>query len=606
MNKPLKYIFSFFIFIFPFFFIPNNYFSQELGKTFFLILFALFLLINQLLEIIKNKKVYCNFSIIFKLSSIFFLSTFFSCLFSKNIGLSLWGKGMESFIALFSIFIIFYFSRLIDKKDIFSILKFFVVGVAVSVSLFFIGILKGVQLEFFLGLSSLSIIVSLAFIILFSCAFKNINYFKKDNKYGVIKIIIFVFFAILFLAFLAILDYRISWFLILVGFFFVFWSSITESKFNFKNKKAFFSLFLLLFFLFIFFFQIPFAKKIDEPRLSYGQSFSIAQKSLKESPKNFIFGSGLGTYSYQYSLYKNKEINLIAPNFIFKEGNFSFVTFIVTMGSLGAFSLLILIVFLYSKGFREFTSEKKSIFPIIFCLSLTFFFYRIDIFLIMLFFLFLGLSDDETKEADKKEKKPLNVILFLITIFFFFSTFIFLNYIKSDIYYKKSVSSFQKEEPVSRVIVMMEKSVKSFELSDYYISLSSLYLLKAKEFFEEKWISKEKIEEQLMFVEENVLQAEEYIKKACKIDPNNFQAWQRMGLLYENVDYLIGDKKEDVIFAYEKAKTLAPQNYEIYLSLGDFFAENKDYDKALIEYKKALEVNYRGEELKEKIKKYEK
>jgi tetratricopeptide (TPR) repeat protein len=224
----------------------------------------------------------------------------------------------------------------------------------------------------------------------------------------------------------------------------------------------------------------------------------------------------------------------------------------------------------------------------------------------MLFFLFLGLSDDETKEADKKEKKPLNVILFLITIFFFFSTFIFLNYIKSDIYYKKSVSSFQKEEPVSRVIVMMEKSVKSFELSDYYISLSSLYLLKAKEFFEEKWISKEKIEEQLMFVEENVLQAEEYIKKACKIDPNNFQAWQRMGLLYENVDYLIGDKKEDVIFAYEKAKTLAPQNYEIYLSLGDFFAENKDYDKALIEYKKALEVNYRGEELKEKIKKYEK
>jgi len=605
MNKLLKYIFCLFVFALPLFFIPNDYFSQDLGRTFFLIIFSSTLLFYQFIDIIKSKKYSYNFSNIFKLSSVFFAITFLSFIFSKNTSLSLWGRGAESFISLISIFIIFYFSRLIKKEDILSILEFFVSGVAISVILFLFKIFTGVELELFNNLSSLSIIVSVALVILISFAFKNIKFFKDKKNYNIAKVSSLGFFSILFLIFLVIVDYRLSWLLILVGTFFVFWGIIMETKFNFKRKKVIFSSLLLVLFLFLFFFPIPFSKKIDESRLSYDHSFLIAQKSLIESPKNFILGSGLGTYSYQFSLYKDKNINLIAPNYIFSEGSAPFLTFIVTLGLFGSLSLFILILIVFKQGFKKFIVENDSIFPVIFCLSLPFFFYRVDVFLIMLFFFFLGLSEDQIKESDNKGERIVKPIFFLMILFFSFSVFTFLNYIRSDIYYKKSISYFKNGESINKVIAMMDKSENLFVLSDYSVSLSSLYLLKAEEYFEEKWVSKEKKEEQRALIEENVLKAENYIKKASEIDPNNFRVWQRMGLLYENVDYLIGDKKEEIVSSYEKAKLLAPQNCDIYVSLGNFFVENKDNEKALVEYRSALNLNCYEEEIKEKIKKYE-
>jgi len=579
-----KNIFCFFLLLLPLFFIPQKFISQELLATAFLVVFALSLLFFNFFKIIKLKKISFNFNNIFKISFLLFFSLFLSFIFSKNLSLSFFGGTGESFLALTSILIIFYFSKLIEKKEI--LLNYFILGNFVSSIIFLIN-------HNLFYIPSLSIVLSISLITLIYNLFKNNNY--KSFKFiiwGLMLIPIFIS--------LLMIDIKISWFILSLGSFFIFWKLIIDN--NLKDKKVIISCFILLLSLSLFFIEKPWSEEIKENRLSYSESLSIAGKSLIENPKNLILGSGLGNYSYQFSLHKGEDFN--DSNLIFNQGANSFLTFIVTMGLLGSFSLLFLIFYFYFKGFKELFKKDDFIFPIAFCFSLTLFFYRIDLLIILLFFIFLGLFDEEKKE------KEINIIFFkslysLFLILLLLSSFYFYNYIKADYYYNKSINDFKNNVAMSKVIIEIEKSEKLFSKSDYDVSLSKLYLIKASDYFKERWITKEKKEEQKKLIEENILKAEYFAQKASQIDYNNFLVWQNLGLLYENANYLIGDKYDEAISSYEKAKELAPNNYSIYFALGRIFENKGEKEKAFDYYSKAFELNNSDQDLKNKIDSYE-
>jgi tetratricopeptide (TPR) repeat protein len=282
------------------------------------------------------------------------------------------------------------------------------------------------------------------------------------------------------------------------------------------------------------------------------------------------------------------------------EGSSMILTFAVTMGILGVVSLLALLFFFYFKGFQVFLEEKDIIFPVAFSFSLLFFFAQIDIFLILIFFILLNSWIKEKGEIG------INKIVIIISLAFFaFAGFNYYNYIKADNHYNQSLNYFVSGELLGKSINEMEKSIQFFELSDYYIALSKLYLLNASQYFEERWVTQEKINEQRKMIEENIALSEKYAKKAIEIDENNFQAWQKLGLLYENINFLNEEKTEDIIYNYQKAKQLAPQNYDIYYALGRTYEESGKRDLALEEYKKAIELNPNDSELLNKIKTWE-
>lgn len=556
----IKYIYSFFLFLLPLCLITQT----SLVGTIFIVSFAAFLL---LFSLFKPQKIIYS-----KLVLLFFCSILFSFIFSKNISLSLWGKGAESLIVFAAIFIIFCFIR---KDSFVEVFKFFILGTIASIAYFFVQHFMGNEVS---NINQLSIVVVLSLLFLIS------QYRGK----------IIIAPLLLFFAFLIFVNIKIAWFILSVGLFLIFYKKLVN--FNFQIKKT--APFLLIFLGSLIFFLNPVSlgDNNNVERLPYNHSISIAQKSLIESPSNLLFGSGLSTYHYQFSLHKDKEINLANPYLIASEGSSMILTFIVTMGILGAISLLLILFFCYLRGFKNLFDEEEIIFPILFSFSLLFLFNLIDMFLVLIFFMLLGFWIKEGKEIGLDK-----IIVVVLLLFFIIAGFNYVNYIKADNHYNQSLQYFLSGDLLGKSINEMEKSIQLFDSSDYYVALSKLYLLNASQYFEERWVTQEKINEQKRLIEENVILSESYAKKAIEIDENNFQAWQKLGFLYENINFLVEERTEDIIYNYQKAKQLAPQNYDIYYALGRAFEDAGEKDSALEEYKKALELKPNNIELFNKI-----
>lgn len=618
LEKISKNTFCLFVFFFPFFFIPQINVSQVLNEKAFLLVFAFTIFFLQLLNIFLSKKVTFRDSPLQRIIVFLIFSLLLSLLFSKNMFLSFWGRPFQAdaFIVFLACFVVFYLSSTIKRRGVLKILEYFVAGSAILSILYLIKKFTGVSPVIFDSISGTAIVISMAFVVLISFVFNNLNYFRKGKGYSIVRVASMGTFFILFLTSLILIDFKLSWFFVSIGTFFVFWRSMLESDFVFKRKKAILSVSLLLVFLSLFFLRIPFTDKIDESKLSYESSWSIAEKSLGESFKNFFIGSGLSTYSYQFSLYKDKSFNMADSSLIFEEGSIPLLTFFVTGGFLLVFALLLLISFFYYQGFTyflNFRKEKKNdpvnvldlLFPTIFCLTLLMFFYKIDVSSLFLLFFTLGLWDGQQKGQERIIDIPsqniAKVVLSFIFIVWGSIVFNFINYYRAENHYQKSINNYNNQGAISESISEMEKASNLWKSGDYYVGLSQLYLIKASEDFEQKWTTKDKKEEQKQSIKDSASKAEESAKVACESDKNNFQSWQNLGLVYENTNFLVEDRTEEAIVAYEKAKALAPQNYDIYVAVARLLEEDKKYDEALAEYKKAFDLNPLDEDVLKKI-----
>lgn len=609
LDKISKYIFCAFVFLLPFFFIPQIRIPQVLNEKALLLAFAFIMFFIEVLDVFISKKIVFKDSPIQRLMLFLSFSFFISLIFSKNPFLSFWGRPVQadSFVVFLACLVVFYSASWLKRRDVLKILEFFITGSAILSILFLIQKFTGIKLSLFDNIAASSAVISVALIVLISSVFNNLNYFRKGSGYSLTRVSSMGVFFILFFVSLFLIDFKLSWFFVAIGSFFIFWRSVIESGFKFKRKKAIFSLSLLLIFLALFFLPNSLGGNYGESKLSYESSWNIAEKSLGESVKNLFIGSGLATYHYQFALYKDKAINLADPSLIFEEGAIPLLTFFTTTGAFGMLFFLLLIFFFYYQGFKyflNFAREKKDmtvnvrdiLFPVVFCLSLLMFFYRIDIISLSLFFFALGLWDGQQRgeervfEISNWSKNALRASFSLFFIFLGIVVFNFINYYRAEFFYQISVKNFKEKGAIIESIQNMEKASRLWKSNDYYISLSQLYLIKAGDDFKQKWTTEEKKDEQKSLVKENASKAETTAKLSCDIDRNNFQSWQNLGLVYENTNYLVEDKTKEAIDAYGKAEKLAPQNYDIYVAMGRILEQKEKKEEALIEYKKAFEL----------------
>jgi tetratricopeptide (TPR) repeat protein len=616
-EKIFKWVFSLFAFIFPFFFLPQIDTNQILTEKALLVFFAFIFIVIQLIDILISKRLSFNLTWIKKIGLSLLSCFIFSALFSKNISLSFWGKINESsdLLILISSFIIFFAASSLKRRDIINILEYFVAGSAVLSIIFLIQKFANIKIALFGAPEASATLISIAFITVICFFFNNLRYFRSGHGYNLIKIFSMGIFLILFCVSLLLIGYKLAWLFMAAGVFFIFWRSMIEGKFNIKRKKSIFSLLLLLVFFSFFFLPSIFEKKSFEPKLSYSKSWDVAINTLKESPKNFIFGSGLNTFSYDYSLYKGKDMG-ITGNVIFKEGAFPFLSVATTTGISGAILVLIFLVLFYKHGFSYFINYKKEngdssinvrdlIFPVVFCVSLLLFFYKIDSVFLFLVFFFFGLWDSQQKGEEKNIEIPvsfLKSVFCIIIVILFIGLFNFVNYYRAGVFYEKSINSFKNQEYVDESINYMQKSSDSWKSSNSCIGLSQLYLIKAGEELKAKWTTKERKEEQRNNIEEFSQKSEESAICSCVIDPYNFESWQNLGLVYENINLIKDDRTDDAIQAYERAIILSPYNSDIYLSLGRVYEASDDDENALIQYEKAFELNPLNDGLLKKIK----
>lgn len=266
-------------------------------------------------------------------------------------------------------------------------------------------------------------------------------------------------------------------------------------------------------------------------------------------------------------------------------------------------SLLSAFFFFFKKEFPKLFNNNQEIDDIILLLVFSIFVlmivYKLNLVLLFLLFVLLGYNNLSGKEGKISFQWLMTIVLiFLLLSIGFFKFFLAENLAL------QAVKDYNNQD-IDSAIVKMDKAAKTFSNSDYYIGLSQLYLLEASDIFNNNWSLEDDIAKQLEEKQNNLRdiasQAETAAEFASKIDPWNAMVWQNLGLVYENTSFLIEDRTDQALEAYNKAEELSPFSFFVYFSKARIYERRGDKEKALEQYEKAFAINSSYQGLSDKI-----
>lgn len=570
LDKISKIFLYLLVFLIPIFFLPFTQNVLDFQKQFLLLVLILISLSLQIIKILTEGKISFNFHFfhffVLALVLVFGLST---C-FSKSRTESFFGWPLpvsESFLTLL-LLVIFYFlvSNLFEKREIFYLLFWF------SLSLFLATIFAVFQIfgKFFFPFdfskfnSFNTIGTPSSLTLLISSLLPLITFLFLISK-RLIKILFLVqIFLSIFL--LILVNYKITWSILLfVSILFIAFGTARREIFG-KNFLIFPMLFLSLsvVFLFpnlrIFLIQLP-----TEVYLGQRLSFDIALKSLKENP---FFGSGPGTFLYNFLKHKGTTINnTIFWNFRFLNSASKFLDILSTVGILGSISFLFFILPSFYFGFLNILkvpSEKfefllkLGLFLSITAITLQFFLYSSNLTLYFTYFLllagFLSLLTIKKVEFTFKEGSLVSFgLTFVSVLIFAFFLLILLSFVQrylAEIYYHRAITFWQQGE-VEQTIENLERAKNINPKIDlYFRDLSQAYLAKVNE----------KVQGGDFNIQNEVAQLINYSKTATEINPINVANWSVRAFNYQSLAGIVGGAEDWAIKSWEDAIKLEPSN----------------------------------------------
>jgi len=421
-------------------------------------------------------------------------------------------------------------------------------------------------------------------------------------------------FVLLFFAFGALLigDMSEAWIvlmfgLVLVLLFGLFQRNVGEE--GIKLRRLWLPAILLLLSVISFFsatFPEGFVRQVSkEPRLSYEASFNIASQSLKESGKNFLFGSGIGTFAIDFSLYKEANFNTTSQwQTRFDKAGSHLVELLATTGILGLLSYLGIIVwFLFASLF--FLKGKKNflfVFGVLVLLLAQLLYHQIVVLQVM-FWLFLALAVISW-ELPKKEFRftlrkffefdLLSKLMLLIVFFGVLSAFFFgARFFVADAYYRASQNALSPNFKV-RIDKALHASTLNPWQVEYKVLLSTLYLKRASEELK-KPESLQDQEQILKDIQRAIAYARgdhslnQEITGAIELSPNKVTAWEALGALYRDIQFVEGALDQG-IDSYATAIALEPTSAVLYTELGELYLIKEEFKKARESFERAIEL----------------
>lgn len=592
--KTGRFLFYIFIFLLPFFYIPNSTVPFEANKTMFLLSSLSIIAIFGIVGLIKEGKLKLKNRFI-SLSILLFLlfasvSTIF---FSLNPLNSFFGEGggSNSLISFLIYGGIFFLALILIKKK--EQIKNIGVSLISSISILNIGFLIRTLLgeEVNVPLSSLNVLAILSVIGLTMLIFL----FKEEKNPSIRGLFGLAFFILG--AGLVLINFNMAWFVLGIASFLIFWSVLLNANF----KKHNFALLLITFISVLLFILNPsfsFEKKEDVQVLGFNESLEIAKNSS-------FLGSGIATFDENFLKYNPSKLQ----NAVHFESFSTIFTILNDLGILGLALFLIPFVYATIKGFRHFLLKKQSVcekmsFVSFFTLFVLLFFYSFDIVLMSLLFLFLALfsiTSQKGKSVLFKNMKSGTIFLVIGGLSLTLMSVIALNYFYSLNYFSESyynVATESHKDNRDKGIEDLEKSNSFVEKEKTLIGLSQLYLLKASDMYNESRLLETKEEDREIKKEEceSFMQlSEEKAIKATKISPYDYFAWFNLGNIYNNRRYLRDEELADkVIEAYIKATELSPFTKEAYVALIQVYSElgNVEKREEFVEKIRVIDPNY--------------
>ena len=349
-----------------------------------------------------------------------------------------------------------------------------------------------------------------------------------------------------------------------------------------------------------------------EVTLDQGNSWFISLKTITGDIGQTFFGSGIGTFHYDFSKYKNVDFNSsIFWQIRFDRPSSYLAEITATMGLLGVLSYLLLIGLFLKKSWTIFglkagskdKSELKRELPflaVIIALLASQLVYYQNTSLAFAFWLFLGLlavswsaRDGELKEKvfSFKDFPELSLIfssLLIVLGLAIFATYYFgARFYLADVNYRTAITQNKIEN--------LEKAARLNPYQPQYkIILARFYLEQAVQ--ESR---KPSTQQDQVVLSRHVYNAIIYLKGgevdratvrgACELSPNLVSAWEATGITYREIQGVAQGAKDWAIKSFGRAIELEPANPVLYTELGKLVGAD-DLGKAKENFAKAKEL----------------
>lgn len=588
------------VFLVPIFFLPFTSNTLDFNKQALLLILVFLSLISWLTSGFISNKFEINTSFLNLPVVVFFLVSAFSVIFSIFRYGSFWGLPLPVSQSLLSLLflVIFYFlvTNLFKKEEIiFLFLTLFASGfLAVLFGIFqFFGkfilpfdFTQSVVFNTVGTQNSLAILSSLLLLLMLPLLF----FVKKT-----FKVILGIFIAVL-LAYLFFINFRTAWLVLLPGVAVLFAFGVVNLKkigsSMFVTLTMAFLIIALLFTLFRF--TLP---GLPSTSLEVSPTQKTELAILKQmAPRDWVFGSGPGTFIYDWSKYKPSVLNqTIFWATRFSSGASEVLDRTITTGLLGILSLFFLIVVFLKKALqfllkkmaenpaKSKVSEGANLFLSLGItasfvgLILTLFFYPASFTILFVFWLLLAclavLESGKRKviavNASPSRGLALSFLFVLILVLGIgFSIFYFQKY-TADIRYSQGLKSFQAGNNVSAIDYFSRAINLNPQIDVYWRDLSQIYLARLNEVLSNDDLA---VEDRNSQIQTLVMSAINSATQATNLNPEDVANWSVRGLIYRNMIGSLPEAEDWAMTSYERASTLEPTNPYIFNEIGNVYA----------------------------------
>ena len=349
--------------------------------------------------------------------------------------------------------------------------------------------------------------------------------------------------------------------------------------------------------------------------LDYKTTRQITWSAIKENP---LFGSGPGTFLYDFAKFKPVEFNSDSFwNIKFDKGPSHLLELVSTTGGLGIISYLSIIVVFLIACFttlkrKEFLSSNLS--ALVLFTAWSGFFVAQCVYLqntplALCFWLFTGLGIAVCRKAETIKTKKIEfsfeklpeISLVLTTLLLFLILVVLgLFFLGSRFYLAEAQQAkVQNSETLTfeNKIELLQKSISFNKYrSNYRMNLASVYLNEAK-------TEVDKIREgkrltaggqtDVQFLSKYALEAIEQAKKASEISPNLIIPWEALGTVYLELKNIVAGADGWAIRSFEQAIELEPNNPFFHRELCNLYlitGQEKDWSKILEHCQKAVDL----------------
>jgi tetratricopeptide (TPR) repeat protein len=345
---------------------------------------------------------------------------------------------------------------------------------------------------------------------------------------------------------------------------------------------------------------------------SWSGSGKILGGTLKEDSSQLLLGSGPGSFSYQWRLFKPLDVNLTD----FWNTNFDYAkslmaTLATTTGLLGLLSWLLFLLSFFFLGFNRFFIRRKPINSIAlssFLLAtyfwLIFILYNPSVSLLLFGAVFSGiflasLIKEGSLGAWTIPTKGLKGRSILISV----SVLVLaLSLLLSFISFEKSLARFYFERGLRAsgggdVALAEQEFLKALRLSEndvYRRAFSQFYSSEANKLLSDPNLTTPSATE-IEALRSLLLRAVDNARQATTLNPQSRQNWLALGALFESlVSLRVEGAYENALGTYEEARSRDPLNPSIDLSLArvELSASNIDQAEQFIRVALEKKPNY--------------